>query len=854
MFRTEYLWRAWLDLKRGQLNLHTLKVITSNALLRTWPNRLYLAQAPGDPSNIVYYSTRITAAPGTGGGFSTTNQMGGIFRYDMNTRASTLVMSLEHRQLVGDEGLVGFVFSPDFNTPGAPGYQKLYVSSSEFNDWSLPPTDRVEEYVVSGLNGTVPVDGMGRPIVNRLILQYDHFSSDQNHTVNWVGFDPLASALPVGSPARNYLYISTGDGALGEIAQDRPEQKANNVQGKLLRVNVDVADGDEYPADALKNFAIPPTNPIPLWNSTHPANQQLASTTLNYTTSPMSVTYSPALGEIYMSGLRNTFRMSFDRITGDWWGGDVGENAREEINFLKYDSYDGSQPPVDFGYAQREGTVATNSGLGVDGSSGATTLQWNLSGGGTEIVDSANPVREGPHTVINTPEEIKTTGRSSYIGGYVYRGPVEELQGKYIYTDFAHGNVFASSDFDRDIPLSSYSGTNFNLVNGLAALGTRSTVATSDVNSLWQSLIIDPTDPTYTPAQGPSFGIGRVVSFAEDNAGNLYVIDFGGNRGDPGFNNDYPNAGAGEIFQLVPNLAVTVTVDRATGAMTFSNATGEIIDFREYSITSTNGAIDPNQVSPIADRLDNSPTGNGEIDPVNTWQVTSPPGDHTVFSEASTGGATTLSVAEGFVLSPGDGWVQSIFEDLRLSVTLGDGSVIPATVEFTGTGVFENPFPSSDLNFNGGLDPSDWVQFRTHHLENLSGLSRAQSYQFGDLDGDGDNDFMDFRLFQADYVAVNGQSAFAARIQCARAWQHRPGHHGCARKFAAVWPADGPTMGLARRLLGRLAQVAGASGGRAGARLLGNCVQRPSRVAAPLYIQRRNRGGFGRLGRRDHHG
>ena len=173
----------------------------------------YLAQAPGDPANIVYYSTRITAAPGTGGGFSTTNQMGGIFRYDMNTRASTLVMSLEHRQLVGDEGLVGFAFSPDFNTPGEPGYQKLYVSSSEFNDWSLPPTDRVEEYVVSGLNGTVPVDGMGQPIVNRLILQYDHFSSDQNHTVNWVGFDPLASALPVGSPARNYLYIGTGDGA-----------------------------------------------------------------------------------------------------------------------------------------------------------------------------------------------------------------------------------------------------------------------------------------------------------------------------------------------------------------------------------------------------------------------------------------------------------------------------------------------------------------------------------------------------------------------------------------------------------------------------------------------------------------
>src|SRR4051812_43638239 len=43
----------------------------------------FLTQAPGDPSNIVYYSTRITAATGAGGGFGTVNSMGGIFRYDL---------------------------------------------------------------------------------------------------------------------------------------------------------------------------------------------------------------------------------------------------------------------------------------------------------------------------------------------------------------------------------------------------------------------------------------------------------------------------------------------------------------------------------------------------------------------------------------------------------------------------------------------------------------------------------------------------------------------------------------------------------------------------------------------------
>src|SRR5262249_8221268 len=110
----------------------------------------YITQAPGDPANIVYYTTRITASNGTGGGFGTLNSMGGVFRYDMNTRTSTQVMSLSYRQLTGDEGLVGLAFSPDFNTPGAPGYQKMYVSSSTFNGNGVSPIERVEEYTVNG--------------------------------------------------------------------------------------------------------------------------------------------------------------------------------------------------------------------------------------------------------------------------------------------------------------------------------------------------------------------------------------------------------------------------------------------------------------------------------------------------------------------------------------------------------------------------------------------------------------------------------------------------------------------------------------------------------------------------------
>ena len=110
------------------------------------------------------------------------------------------------------------------------------------------------------------------------------------------------------------------------------------------------------------------------------------------------------------------------------------------------------------------------------------------------------------------------------------------------------------SNFDRNTPLSSYSGTNFNLdpTTHLAALGTRTTVASASISSLWNTLIFDPTNPSYTSALGAAFGIGRVVSFGEDNLGNLYVVDLGGARGDSSFGADYPNAGNGQIFMLVP--------------------------------------------------------------------------------------------------------------------------------------------------------------------------------------------------------------------------------------------------------------------------------------------------------------
>src|SRR5262249_61215507 len=110
---------------------------------------------------------------GAGGGFGTMKNVGGIYRCDMNARTSAQIMNLNYRQLTGDEGLVGFAFSPDFNTPGALGYQKLYVSSSQYNG-GASPIERVEEYTASGPRGTVPVECSGHATASRPVFQYNN--------------------------------------------------------------------------------------------------------------------------------------------------------------------------------------------------------------------------------------------------------------------------------------------------------------------------------------------------------------------------------------------------------------------------------------------------------------------------------------------------------------------------------------------------------------------------------------------------------------------------------------------------------------------------------------------------------
>jgi hypothetical protein len=130
--------------------------------------------------------------------------------------------------------------------------------------------------------------------------------------------------------------------------------------------------------------------------------------------------------------------------------------------------------------------------------------------------------------------------------------------------------------------------------------------------------------------------------------------------------------------------------------------------------------------------------------------------------EASLGDDAVLGVGEEVLLSTGGLWQPSIYEDVTLHVTLADGALALGTVTFVGHGGV--PYGRSDLDGNDTVNLDDWHEFITYHATDLAGLTLFEQYRRGDLDGDRDNDFDDFRIFQDDYDAQNGLGALAAAL------------------------------------------------------------------------------------------
>ena len=435
----------------------------------------YVTQAPGD-SNTLYIVEQHVGSE-TGGSLGA----GRIRRFDLATGQldPTPFVEIGGIDTTIEGGVHTMVFHPDFQTNG-----KFYVAWLEDGgDGASGPNDfgNVDEYVV--------VDGEAQH--NRTILRYQLRDPRSTHGLNWIGFDPTATG-----DEREFLHITTGDsGFAGGNINNNFSQDLTNIDGKVLRV--DVSGEDDYPADPDKNFGIPDTNP--------------------YVSDPNN---PDALGEVLHSGLRNPWRASFDRDTGDLYLGDVGLGSREEINFVL-----SGETGVDFGWNQFEGTLDR----------GGSSLQ----------PDPRSPIHEYPH-----PQGFSVTG------GYVYRGPIEDLQGHYFFGDFVTADIW-SGEFDRDTEPSAFDGTN--LVN------------IEQIDALLESMVDG----------GAEFN--QVVSFGEDNQGNLYIIDFAVTDGGV-FN---PLFDTGEIFRIVPITPALAGDFNADG----------VVDAADYAVWRDNLGGDPSALN-----------------------------------------------------------------------------------------------------------------------------------------------------------------------------------------------------------------------------------------------------------------
>src|SRR5438105_6082071 len=327
----------------------------------------------------------------------------------------------------GEQGMIGLAFDPNYATNG-----KFYVNCTAPGGAFNAGITQIRQYQVSS-----DPDIADTTAANiKTLLSFDQ--PQANHNGGWIGFSPRAGD-------DHNLYIATGaggaandqDGGVGHIEPGGNAQNTTTLLGKMLRIHVDPTTGI---------YTIPTNNPF------------FGSATSKQ--------------EIWLFGLRNPFRDSFDRANGRMLIGDVGQDTREEVDVQQATNPGGGE---NYGWRLREGFIATPSGKPVVG--------------GPEPSGGVDPIFDYPHT----------TGQT-VIGGYIYRGSqFPALQGVYVFGDYlgpepgSIGKIFTLN----------YDGT-----------------SASNFQDITSELFPIPTT-------GGNVNLANVSSFGEDAAGELYITDIG---------------------------------------------------------------------------------------------------------------------------------------------------------------------------------------------------------------------------------------------------------------------------------------------------------------------------------------
>jgi glucose/arabinose dehydrogenase len=283
-----------------------------------------------------------------------------IFPNDRNVEDAQDLIDIKHKVVYHDnqneEGLLGLAFHPNFKQNGE---FFLYYTTTD-----APHTGVLSRFHISADDPNRADPASEEEIFRSPSKEF------WNHNGGTIIFGP-----------DGYLYLALGDGGAANDPHSHG-QDISTVLGKIIRIDVDHPSGG-------KKYSVPKDNPF--------------------------VDQPGAAPEIWALGLRNVWRMSFDRLTHKLWAGDVGQDIWEEVDII--------QRGGNYGWNQREGL---------------------------HPLVPKNPPKPGPPpekqvgSFIDPIFEYHHDVGKCIVGGHVYRGKeVPELYGAYIFADYITGRLYA---------------------------------------------------------------------------------------------------------------------------------------------------------------------------------------------------------------------------------------------------------------------------------------------------------------------------------------------------------------------------------------------------------------------------
>jgi len=286
----------------------------------------------------------------------------------------------------GERGLLGMAFHPQY--PDSPYVYVNYVINGTI-------TTRISRFTLNPNNSNDLLESSQLILIEQPGVQTNHKAGD-------LAFGP-----------DGYLYIGFGDGG-GAFDPNNNGQNLNTFLAKIIRIDIN----SKTPP---LNYSIPPDNPF---------------------------VGTAGMDEIWYYGMRNPWRISFDRQTGDFWIADVGQNEWEEVDFI----FAGTPGGLDFGWDCYEGN---NHPLETQNCTANTQYTW--------------PIFEYPHNCSQCPN-----GKGASItGGFVYRGNLyPALKGYYLFADYISNYYWLIKKTSNNPPTFTSSWVNgTGVINALVSFG-----------------------------------------------------------------------------------------------------------------------------------------------------------------------------------------------------------------------------------------------------------------------------------------------------------------------------------------------------------------------------------------------